>query len=566
MNTNLTALVSTFHSLRPKYDELVLATIIETLGSTYRKAGARMLITPDSEFFGLLGGGCFEADLIAHASEVFDNKQPKIVFYDMRAPEDEIWGLGLGCNGAVRILLQPVSTQDRENTVRLIEQALLKKEKQVLLTICESHNIDLQKGQNYLLQFARDTPVNLPVNSPDDIIAATSHVYQSETCSLIHYEKDDHSLTVFCSVIKPPFHLLIIGAGPDATPVIRFAKELGWEITLVDYRDSFIKQKSFAAVDHTILTPPETLAEQVDLHAIDAIVLMTHKIEYDERYLKQLTRTSAKYIGLLGPAARRDRLMTSLGEDEKLIREQTFGPVGLDIGGELPEEIALSLVAEIQATLYKRDGGPLHKKNTPLHEEQVCSNDDLHAVILAAGGAKRFGGLKQLLEYKGTSLLRRSINIASEILDKRVWVVLGARAQKIRRNIDELNARIIVNEDWDNGIASSLKTGVEAMPDNCAGILYLLCDQALITGQHLQQLYELWLTDKSKIVASAYADTVGVPVIIPRHYFPAILELEGDVGAKSVIRKYADNVVSVNIPDAEFDIDTETDYIALLSR
>jgi len=181
MNTNLSALVSTFHSLRPEYDELVLATIIKTLGSTYRKAGARMLITPDDEFFGLLGGGCFEADLIAHARGVFENKQSKIVFYDMRAPDDEIWGLGLGCNGAVRILLQLVSTQDRQSTVRLIEQALLEKKKQVLLTICEAHNFDLWEGQDHLLPFTKDTPVNLPDNCPDNIIKATTRVYQSET-------------------------------------------------------------------------------------------------------------------------------------------------------------------------------------------------------------------------------------------------------------------------------------------------------------------------------------------------------------------------------------------------
>jgi xanthine dehydrogenase accessory factor len=566
MNTNLTALVSTFHDLRQQHDELVLATIIETLGSTYRKAGARMLITPDAKFFGLLGGGCFEADLLAHAQDVFDKRQSKIVFYDMRAPEDEIWGLGLGCNGAVRILMQLLSTKEDEHAITLIERALNEKQKQVLLTICESNHTDLEEGQNHLLKFEDETPLDPNNDWPEEIIKAAKRTYLSESSLLTHYQAKEQSITFFCSEIKPPWHLLIIGAGPDAAPVIRFAKGLGWEISLVDYRESFIKQDSFAEVDHTIMATPEELPEQLDLHQVDAIILMTHKIEYDERYLKQLTQTSAKYIGLLGPAARRDRLIACLGEDEKLIHDRIFGPVGLDIGGELPEEIALSLVAEVQATLYQRDGGPLHKKTTALHDQQDFSNKDLHAVVLAAGGAKRFGGLKQLLEYKGTSLLRRSIDTANKIVDERVWVILGARSHKVKRNIENLDTRIVINKDWESGIASSIKAGVDVLPDSCTGVLFVLCDQALITQEHLQQLCELWLNDKSKIVASTYADTVGVPLIIPRNYFSAIMKLKGDVGAKSIITKYAEDIVTVNIPEAECDIDTESDYMALLSK
>ncbi len=544
----------------------MLATIIETIGSTYRKAGARMLITPDAEFFGVLGGGCFEADLLMHAQEVFEKQQSKIVFYDMRSPDDEIWGLGLGCNGAVRILLQLISTNGAEHPVSLIEQALREKQQKVLLTVCESHHSELIEGENKLLSFGENEADNFPESWPEQIAQTSLRAYQSSASLLHNYESDGETSSVFCSAITPAKHLLLIGAGPDAEPVIRFANELGWEITVVDYRESFLQQESFNTVSQCVLATPETLSQKVDLQRIDAIVVMTHKIEYDERYLKQLLQTSARYIGLLGPSARRDRLLTSLGDDGEIIRERIFGPVGLDIGGELPEEIALSLVAEIQATLYQRDGGPLHRKSTPLHEGQNFSTEDLHAIVLAAGGAKRFGGLKQLLEFKGTSLLRRSINITQELLDERVWVILGARAQKVRRDIESLETRIIVNDDWESGISSSLKVAIDSLPEDCSGILYVLCDQALITEQHLQQLSDLWLNDKSKIVASAYADTIGVPVIIPRRYFPDILGLKGDTGAKSIITKYVDNVVTVDIPEAEVDIDTESDYTELISK
>jgi xanthine dehydrogenase accessory factor len=567
MNTNLSSLVSTFHELRQQHDQLVLATIIETLGSTYRKSGARMLITPDANFFGLLGGGCFEADLLVHAQQVFEQQKSKIVFYDMRAPEDEIWGLGLGCNGAVRILLQLIPSDSDKHAIDLIEQVLEEKNTQVLITVCESTHAEFTEGQNILINYQNDEPLNAPDNWPSQFSTSSLRAYQSKLSVLSEHDIDDSSVSLFCSAITPPHHLLIIGAGPDAEPVIRFAKELGWEISLVDYRESFLEQATFSVVDHRILATPENLADEIDLQTTDAIVVMTHKIEYDERYLKQLTQSTAQYIGLLGPAARRDRLLTSLEEaEEKLIRDRTFGPVGLDIGGELPEEIALSLVAQIQATLFNRDGGALHKKKTPLHENNNFSHDDLYAIVLAAGGAKRFGGLKQLLEYNGTSLLRRSIDIAKSLVDDRVKVILGARAQKVKRDIAYLDSGIIVNDNWESGIASSLKAGLDDLPNECSAVLYVLCDQALISAEHLQKLCELWLNDKSKIVACTYADTLGVPVIIPRQYFPSIMNLKGDVGAKSILKQHADNVVSINIPEAEIDIDTEADYMDLLSK
>ncbi|NKB38328.1 MAG: NTP transferase domain-containing protein [Gammaproteobacteria bacterium] len=566
MNTNLSALLATYHSLRSQHQQLVLATIVETMGSTYRKAGARMLITPDAEYFGLLGGGCFEADLLAHAQEVFQNQHSKIVFYDMRAPDDEIWGLGLGCNGAVRILLQLFSTGDPQNPLTLIENALTEKQNCVLFTICESEEKGLPNESNFLLQFRDDEVVSAPTNWPSEYLQLVKRTWQSGKSLFSETGSSEHSASVFSSQITPPFHLLIIGAGPDAAPIVKIAKLLGWEISIVDYREAFLNQAEFSEVDNLILSTPEQLVESLNLQRIDAIVLMTHKIEYDERYLRSLTETTASYIGLLGPIARRERLLDQLGDDRKLIQERIFGPVGLDLGGELPEEIALSLIAEIQSVLHKRDGASLNSKSQPLHPETDFGHDDLYALILAAGGAKRFGGLKQLIEYEGTSLLRRSILTASSIVGERIKVVLGARARKVKRDIDTLKAGIVINERWEDGMATSLQAGIEALPDECNGILLILCDQARINADHLQQLLDQWLNDKSKIIASEYAGTRGAPAIIPRHAFQSIMKLHGDKGAKSIIESKAAEVILVNMPAGEFDVDTQDDYMALLSE
>jgi CTP:molybdopterin cytidylyltransferase MocA len=360
--------------------------------------------------------------------------------------------------------------------------------------------------------------------------------------------------------------LLIIGAGPDAAPIVKISKLLGWELSIVDYREAFLNQADFNDVDNLILSTPEQLTESINLQRLDAIVVMTHKIEYDERYLRSLLSTTASYIGLLGPIARRERLLEQLGDDKDLLQNRIFGPVGLDLGGELPEEIALSLVAEIQSVLYNKDGGSLNLKSAPLHPDADPGHGNLYALILAAGGASRFGGLKQLVEYEGTSLLRRSVMTASTLVDDRIKVVLGARAQKVKRDIETLQAGIVINPRWEEGMATSIQAGIDALPDECEGILLILCDQARINADHLQQLLDQWLGDKTKIVASEYAGTSGAPAIIPRHAFQSIMKLRGDKGAKSIIENNLTDVILVKLPAGEFDVDTQDDYMALLSE
>lgn len=472
MNTTLPSLVSTFNSLRQRYDSLVLASVVETHGSTYRKAGAHMLITPDAEYFGLLGGGCFEADLLAHAETVFREKQSSTIFYDMRAPEDEIWGLGLGCNGAVRIHLQYLSTNSETHIISVIEKCLQSRSRSVILNICHSNHNSFASDSHHLLVFENNEVANLPVDSPQILLETANRAYLSGNSLWSDYKDDNLEIQAFFNVITPPFHLMIIGAGPDAQPIVNFASQLGWNITLVDYRESFLEQLAFADVNQRQLCLPEELSAKTSLDTIDAVVLMTHKIEFDERYLNNLVDTTARYVGLLGPAARRDRLLEALGDKRSKIEDRVFGPVGLNIGGELPEEIALSLVSEIQATLYSKDATSLHKKTTPLHDSQSFGLEHLHTVILAAGGARRFGGLKQLLEYKGQSLLRRCVDIATELLDERVWVVLGARSQKVKREIENLDVHVLFNDNWEKGLATSMRTGIDELLQTAQACCY----------------------------------------------------------------------------------------------
>ena len=558
MNSSLSGIVSTFQELREKEDEFVLATIVDTKGSTYRKAGARLLITRAGKFYGLLGGGCFEADLLEHAQAVFENKTTYTVFYDMRGPEDLVWGLGLGCNGAVKIRLEYVSAENNYEPVITIQQGLVLKQKCVVVTVCESAHPSLRPDQHYLISFDKDSG---ELELPSVILEFAIKTLYSGTCSLISLEVEGHSIEFFMAPVMPPLQLLVIGGGPDSIPVLNTACLLGWDVTIVDYRDSYSNPDNFPTAIRVIKSTPEDLKDHIDVTGVDAVVLMTHKYEYDLRYLKNFVTSTVPYIGLLGPTARKHELLRSLEDITVEFTDRVYGPVGLNLGGELPEEIALSLIAEIQAVVQQRPGGHLSEISA---NNNKISAADLSIVILAAGGSSRFGALKQLLEYEGQSFLKRAVGSALELHAKEVLVVHGLKATKCQREISSYDVVNVINNNWKNGLSSSLVLALKSASAETKAILVMLCDQPLINCQQLELLIEKWKQNPDKIIASAYADTVGVPAIIPSSYFDEIKKLKGDAGAKLILSGHSEDLLTVAIPDAEVDIDTEKDFAELL--
>lgn len=558
---SLAAIVADFARLQETGREWVMATIIETKGSTYQKAGARMLISRDGELFGLLGGGCFEPDLTERAREVFDTRRPKIVYYDLRGPEEAVWGLGLGCEGAVTIFLQHLSADNDFQPLPAVKDCLDALRTDMLITVTESEIDNINTGLTFL---ASQLPEQkLPAEFIDEVEATASAFMHENTSRAVQHLVADGTVNVFYSPVRPPLQLLIIGAGPDAVPVVKLAATLGWQVTVVDYRESYVKAERFPGACRVLQILPEELDAKLTLDAFAAAVLMTHRFEYDERYLRRLSSTQVSYIGLLGPVARRDLLLEALGPDADGIAGRVYGPVGLNLGGRLPEEIALSLIAQIQAVVHGRSGG--HLVETPALK--IAANmEELHVLILAAGGSTRFGALKQLLEFESESLLRRTVRTANDLVDDRVIVVHGPKAKKCQREIESLPVTHVVNDNWESGMSTSIRAGLRALPPECGAVLILLCDQPLIRTTQLQKLTAAWLKNKNRIIASAYSDTIGVPAIFPVEYIPELLKVTGDQGAKSVIEAHRETVLSVELPEAGTDIDTQEDYSAVLMR
>ncbi len=363
MANKINHLINAYRRLNQQTENSVLATIIETFGSTYQKAGARMLISKQGELTGLLGGGCFERDLVEQARSVFKTGTAKTVFYDMRSPDDVIWGLGLGCNGAVRILLQLLQAEDDFSPLNIIADVAETNVAGVLVTVYESGHAHFPSGHSVFLPASADGNRQLLSTTPFPFTTAALQTVLQQKPRLETHVIDSQEIRAFYDPLQPPLRLLVLGAGTDAIPLVQCAKTLGWRVTVADHRPSLIKKERFPQADQLLHLMPEDISGNLALDQFSALVLMTHNIEYDGRYLKAIVHCRIPFIGLLGPAHRKDRLLQNLGSEATQIAGRVFGPVGLDIGAETPEEIALSIMAGIHAELGGRSGRQLSSKS-----------------------------------------------------------------------------------------------------------------------------------------------------------------------------------------------------------
>jgi xanthine dehydrogenase accessory factor len=331
-------------------EALVLAVVIATEGSTYRKPGAMMLISRDGAFEGMISGGCLESDLLHHAERVFQSGEPSHVTYDMSADEELVWSLGLGCDGVIHLLLLRLDPRDGFGFLKSLDGCFAARRAALIALVTQSSgplpagafalrdNSGMCMGHPGLQEALKDAAEDWPDWRFRRIALA-----------------DDDVVEVLLVHVPPQVRVIVCGAGPDAVPVVRALVELDWDVKVVDHRPAYARASRFAPGCTVAHARPEHLAAAVDLDDADAVVVMSHHLENDAAYLRQAAQAEIPYIGVLGPSARRLHLC-EMADCEP---GRVFGPVGLDIGAELPAAIALSLAAEIHAVLNGRDGRSL---------------------------------------------------------------------------------------------------------------------------------------------------------------------------------------------------------------
>lgn len=330
---------------------LALATVVETAGSTYTKAGHRILIAADGTFQGLVSGGCLEGDLAVHARTVIGSGAPVLVTYDLRGGDDELFGLGIGCNGMFRVLLQKLDPALGYAPFDAIAASMLGARRAPCAIVLESGAIGAAPGAMLLLD-GRKTVVWQLAERYVELIGRECRTGTGQTAATSRTHEDPGGrLRVLYTVVNPLPRLLVLGAGPDAAPLVEFADRLGWRVTVLDHRPAYLARRDLRGAERKRIADPARLAADHRLGRFDAAIVMSHHLATDRAYLAQLAGSKIPYVGLLGPAGRRDRLLAELGATAVQLVERLRAPAGLSIGANTPESIALAIAAELHASV-----------------------------------------------------------------------------------------------------------------------------------------------------------------------------------------------------------------------
>lgn len=367
-----------------------LATVVKVHGSSYRSPGARMLITDDGRWVGSISGGCLEGDALRKARQVMTDKNPMTVTYDTREESNQNLGIGLGCNGVIDVFIEPIDlAAAHNNPIRLFEGFENTKEPLALATIFSGQGI----GEKFLIsttgkEISLFTSEYLNSAIRSDLV----QIFDSKRSEAKKYGIAGKEVEVFIELIQPVISLIIFGGGFDARPVCELAKSLGWNVAVTDECVAHIAPVFFPTADQLSLCSREFVDRDFDITPYTACVLMSHNYEYDRDVLKKLVNTSTPYIGILGPRKRFDKMIGEFAIQNIQLEEKDFhrihSPVGLDIGAEAPDEIALSIISEIQSKFSNRSGGFLKYNSGPIHQRDLNSDQVFKQVYLSGHDSK----------------------------------------------------------------------------------------------------------------------------------------------------------------------------------
>ncbi len=369
-------LINAFEEAKQKRMQTALVTVVHVDGSSYRRAGARMLIREDGQLTGAISGGCLEGDALRKAMLAILQQQSKLVTYDTNNEEDADFGLQLGCEGIIQVLFEPINPDNQNNPIELLKKTVRIRQEVVLVTLFLLENKrSHQPGTLLLLEengnFFRSL---IYPELQDEIFKDAREALQQKKSLFKNYSTQNLSVTAFIEFLNPPISLVIVGAGNDAIPLMKIADLIGWDVRIVDGRNTHAKPERFVSACQVLVSRPEKALDEIPIDAYTAFVLMTHNYNYDLAMLKALLQKDINYTGILGPKKKLEKMLNQL-EDEGIVLSEDklkriYGPAGLEIGAETPEEIALSIIAEIKAVFSKKGGGPLRDKNAVIHSRK----------------------------------------------------------------------------------------------------------------------------------------------------------------------------------------------------
>jgi xanthine dehydrogenase accessory factor len=505
-----------------------LATVIRIEGSSYRRPGAKLLIEDDGRTLGGVSGGCLEADVRDIALHVIESGTPQLLHYDTGGDDRTVWGLGLGCNGSVDIFVQPATDPHMLESLREIRTRLT-------------------GASTFAVSTIVDGPAGIGHTSVLDVAArgTRSHV------------DADGSRIIFTEVLNPPPQLIVCGAGDDARPLVAFASEAGFAVTVVDHRQAFLSAERLPSANQLLHLRPDGDLQTLAVDAHTLVVVKTHSFAQDRDWLEVFLKTSAPYIGVLGPRARADQMLDQLGAAAD---SRVFAPVGLNVGADGPEQIAISVVGELLAVLAHQQPGHLRERNRP-----SMSSDRAGAVagvVLAAGTSTRMGQNKLFMTLEGEPLVRRVVGRASKAGVDPLIVVLGHEAELVQQALEGIRYRPVVNPEYARGVNSSLRAGIRAAAETSArAAVVVLADMPFVTTAMIETLVEKYRQGSAPLVISDYDGVNAPPILYDRSLFGELATSEGQGCGKHVVKRHRHEAEAALWPvEALTDLDAPEDY------
>lgn len=369
----ISAIIDTYNSMDKDKTRAALATVVRVEGSSYRRTGARMLVMDNGLWVGGISGGCLEGDALKRARFAIARSESTLITYDTTEEDEHQIGVGLGCNGIIDVLFTPLNYEDNKNPVEILKSCReLRRKTHVLVTIIGLKNIqfdNLKSGDvieyNGLesLYNIQDENLKFCLNQ-----AIENQILIGKSAPVKLAIERAEKMDIFIEILPPEIHLVLMGNQYDVYPLTRLAKEMGWRVTIVA-NPLKVNNKISNIADEIVL--PENFTDVLfDNHT--AIVLMSHDYKTDKYNLPKALKTDSPFIGMLGPKVRSEKIFTELASEGLQIPKTNFerihAPVGLDIGAVSPEEIALSLIAEVRASFSNREGSFLRLRQSTIHE------------------------------------------------------------------------------------------------------------------------------------------------------------------------------------------------------
>jgi xanthine dehydrogenase accessory factor len=354
-----------------------IATVIRVKGSAYRREGTKMLIDADGNQVCMISGGCLEAEVAEIAKQVMDSGEGIVQFFEL--DEDVVWGLGLGCGGKVDVYIEPFD--DSPLYSQWLEQVKTQRFAALATVIETSTDTPVRKGTRLLVTDDGAVIGSLGDSALDAQVVNWARKKQGELYpraqTIPLKTQDGQTASVFMDVSVPPAELVLFGAGHDAIPLAQFGHTLGFKVAVIDARHAYVTAERFPTADTLIRTHPSGFKEKVVIGPRSYVVIMNHHLERDAASFAFALKTPAPYIGMLGPRSRYQDILSQLSDEGVTINEadkaRVRNPIGVDIGAETPEEIAVSVLSELLAVrggyaagfLSDRSGRIHHQVNAP---------------------------------------------------------------------------------------------------------------------------------------------------------------------------------------------------------